>query len=108
MRDPKVASALHAIHRQPEHEWTVGSLAKKVGLSRSGFALRFQATVGETPVAYLTRWRMYLVTRRLRETERAVAEIATEVGYDSEASLNKAFKRVMGQPPGAYRRSSRL
>jgi AraC-like DNA-binding protein len=106
MRDPKIGAALHQIHRRPQDEWTVRALARAVGLSRSAFAARFLAIVGETPVAYLTRWRMYLVSRQLRETERAIAEIATTVGYDSEVSLNKAFKRLMGQPPGAYRRAA--
>ena len=106
MRDPAIGSALQLIHRGPQEDWTVATLARAVALSRSAFAERFQTIVGETPVAYLTRWRIYLVARQLRETPRAVSEIAAVVGYESEASLNKAFKRLMGVPPGAYRRAS--
>ena len=107
MRDPQIGAALRAIHRRPQDEWTVSTLAHAVGLSRSGFAARFLAIVGETPVAYLTRWRIYLACRALRETQRAIAEIAGLVGYQTEASLNKAFKRVTGVPPGSYRRAAR-
>ena len=106
MREPKIGAALAQIHRRPAHDWTVDSLARTVGMSRAAFAGRFHTIVGEPPVSYLTRWRIYLAARALRETVRTVAEIATTVGYETEASLNRAFKRVMGVPPGAYRRSA--
>jgi AraC-like DNA-binding protein len=105
MRDPAIGTALGAMHRKPEQDWTVKTLARVAGISRSGFAARFVATLGETPVHYLTRWRIYLATRQLRETKRAISEIASTVGYESEAALNKAFKRLIGVPPGAYRRA---
>jgi AraC-like DNA-binding protein len=103
MRDDHVGHALRLIHQRTAHAWTVRSLARAVGTSRSSFAARFVEVVGETPAAYLTRWRIYLAARQLRETDRAVAEIAADVGYETAASLNKAFKRLMRQPPGAYR-----
>jgi AraC-like DNA-binding protein len=106
MRDPAIGAALGQIHRRPEYDWTVERLAKTAGVSRSGLAARFVSTLGESPVHYLTRWRIYLVARQLRETKRSIGEIASTVGYDSEASLNKAFKRLIGVPPGAYRRAS--
>ena len=106
MRDPAIGAALGEIHRKPEHDWTVRTLARAAGVSRSAFAARFLSTIGATPVHYLTRWRIYLAARQLRETKRAIAEIATAVGYETEASLNKAFKRVIGVPPGAYRRAA--
>jgi AraC-like DNA-binding protein len=107
LRDPAIARALAAVHREPARDWTVHSLARAVAMSRSAFAERFGTIVGETPLAYVTRLRLYLAARELRETTRSVAEIATLVGYDSEASLGKAFKRALGVPPGAYRRGER-
>ena len=76
-------------------------------MSRSAFALRFKEKVGQSPLDYLTRWRMFRAGQLLRSSDKALVEIATSVGYDSEASFNKAFKRTTGSAPGAYRRSMR-
>ena len=105
LRDPRVAAALAAIHREPAREWTVRTLAREVGMSRSSFALTFAQLVGAPPLAYLMRSRLYAAKVLLRESSHGIAQIAERVGYDSEASLSKAFKRQFGTPPGAYRRA---
>ncbi len=107
LAEPQIASALALIHAQPGHDWTVASLASAVSMSRSAFATRFTASVGEPPLAYLTRWRLLRAAGAMRDGERMVslAEIAADAGYESEAAFNKAFKRMFGQPPGAFRRA---
>ncbi|MEO5738897.1 MAG: helix-turn-helix transcriptional regulator [Variovorax sp.] len=75
-------------------------------MSRSGFALRFKEKVGQSPLEYLTRWRMFRAGHLLRHTDKPLVEVAGSVGYESEAAFNKAFKRSSGAAPGAYRRSS--
>src|SRR5207253_4752553 len=103
LRDRQIAAALGQIHRQPERDWSVARLASTVGMSRSSFAARFTALVGEAPLAYLTRWRMHLAGELLRGRDLSVSEIAGRVGYESEAAFSKAFKREAGISPGAYR-----
>lgn len=107
LQDPQIGSALGAIHRNPERAWTVQSLAESVAMSRSAFASRFARLVGEPPLHYLTRWRMQKARSLLREGRATLAEVAQNVGYDSEAAFSKAFKRAVGRAPGAYRRASR-
>ncbi len=107
LRDPQVGKALALIHRRPEEGWTVGSLAKAVHLSRSVFSERFTELVGKPPMQYLTRWRMHLAGRWLREDKLRLGEIAARLGYESEPSFSRAFKRHMGAPPGAVRRGAR-
>ena len=108
--DPQVGAALGLIHDRPERPWTVASLAAEVALSRSAFAARFNALVGEPPLHYVTRWRMQKAASLLRSGHPAarsgLAEIAARVGYESEAAFNKAFKRWFGSAPGANRQSS--
>ena len=94
------------MHEKIEWPWTVGDLASAAGMSRSAFALRFKEVVGETPLDYLTRWRVYRATVLLREGDRKLSEIAKAVGYDSDASFNKTFKRIVGITPGEYRRAA--
>lgn len=102
--DPQIGAALHLIHEAPGEAWTVAKLATRVGMSRSAFALRFAANVGESPMQYLIRWRVQKAAMMLRARgDTAMTEIATRVGYSSEAAFNKAFKRLIGQAPGAYR-----
>ncbi|WP_372408394.1 AraC family transcriptional regulator [Streptomyces luteireticuli] len=105
--DPAVAPALTAVHEAPEAAWTVESLAERSGLSRAAFARRFTTLVGEPPVAYLTRWRMTVAGRLLRESDAPLAVVATRSGYGSEFAFAKAFKRAYGQAPGGYRRAAR-
>jgi AraC-like DNA-binding protein len=107
LSDPHVGRALGVMHAKVADPWTVESLATEVGLSRSGFAARFAALVGEPPLQYLTRWRMARAAELLRDTNESMAEIATTVGYDSVPSFNKAYKRWQGTSPGAFRRRAR-
>lgn len=101
--DPEIGKVLSLIHRQPAEPWTIAQLAKEVGISRSVLAARFRHYLGEPPVAYLTRWRLQLGARMLSKSSYSVARIASEVGYESEAAFNRAFKRQFGHPPARYR-----
>ncbi len=107
LKDQQMGSALALIHQNPERDWTVLALAEEVAMSRSAFAARFTKLVGEPPLHYLTRWRMQKAAGLLREGRASLAEIAEQVGYDSEAAFSKAFKRAIGSAPGAYRRRAR-
>ena len=104
LHDRQVGKAMSLMHRQPERDWRVESLAREVGMSRSGFSARFTALVGEPVLQYLTGLRMQLAHRELRETTDTLARIAERVGYRSEPAFNRAFKRVVGMPPGAVRK----
>jgi transcriptional regulator GlxA family with amidase domain len=109
LADPPIARALALMHDRPQEAWTVERLASGVGLSRSGFAARFRATVGEPPLEYLGGWRMTKAAQLLRESDHSTSEVAARVGYQSDAAFNRAFKRREGKGPGAYRRAhSRL
>jgi AraC-like DNA-binding protein len=108
LADPQLSAALGAMHAGPAHPWTVQELAGLAGMSRSTFAERFRNRAGETPIAYLTRWRMLLAADRLRQGEDTVARIAGSLGYESEHAFTTAFKRVMGMPPRRYTRSTRI
>ncbi|BDI28759.1 AraC family transcriptional regulator [Capsulimonas corticalis] len=105
IRDPKIGKTLAAMHRDPGHPWSVASLAKIAGSSRSMFSERFTAVVGEPPAHYLARRRMRVASVWLRNERVTVAEAAARLGYESEASFSRAFKRVIGSPPSALRRS---
>lgn len=107
IRDPEVGQALALLHRKPAHPWTVGSLSEEVGISRSVLAERWRRYLPETPMAYLTRWRLQLGAQMLRSTNSSVAHIASEVGYESEASFNRAFKREFSLPPAKFRLESK-
>jgi AraC-like DNA-binding protein len=102
-RDPVVGKSLGLLHSRIAHPWTIAGLAGEVGISRSALVERFTRYLSEPPIAYLTRWRLQLAARSLEKTSRGVAEIASDVGYESEAAFNRAFKREFGQPPGRYR-----
>jgi AraC-like DNA-binding protein len=103
LRDPAVGRALALLHARVAHPWTTEALAAEVNLSRSAFAERFTQLVGVPPISYLTDWRMQLAAARLRDTPRAIGQIAAELGYESEATFTRAFKRAMGVAPGRYR-----
>lgn len=105
LRDPMVGQALAALHRAASEEWTVERLARLVGLSRSVFAERFTAMVGHPPMQYLALWRMQLAARMLADGC-GVATVAASVGYESEAAFSRAFKKLVGHAPGAWRRIS--
>jgi AraC-like DNA-binding protein len=105
LKAPQIGAALRVIHKRPAQPWTVASLAEAAGMSRSAFAERFTAVVGESPMQYLTRWRLQKAASLLRAGDAGLAEVAARVGYESDAAFNKAFKRILGVTPGVYRRN---
>ncbi len=107
LHDRQIGKAMSLMHRHPERDWRVETLAREAGMSRSGFSARFTALVGEPALQYLTGLRMQLAYRELRQTSDTLARIAERVGYRSEPAFNRAFKRVVGLPPGAVRREAR-
>src|SRR5262249_34966211 len=106
-RDSDVGKTLALMHRNPAHPWTLAALAKEVRVSRSVLAERFRYYLNEPPIAYLTRWRLQLGGQMLSSTSYSVARIATEVGYESEAAFNRAFKREFTVPPARFRSQAR-
>ncbi|MCC7374573.1 MAG: AraC family transcriptional regulator [Verrucomicrobiales bacterium] len=104
LRDPSLSRALSALHLRPAHLWTAEALAREACLSRSAFADRFTSTIGLPPMSYLTRWRMLLAGQRLRESADTITQISAQVGYESEFTFSRAFRREMGMAPGAWRR----
>lgn len=104
LRDPFVGRALAGLHRNPARAWTIQSLAREGGLSRSALAERFTQFVGQPPMHYLTSWRMQLAANHLLSGGDSVAEIANRVGYDSEAAFSRAFKKAVGTPPSQWRK----
>lgn len=105
-RDPLVSRALTALHREPARKWTVDGLADTVGTSRSVLGERFTGLLEMPPMEYLTGWRMQLASNRLRGSREPLAGIAADVGYDSEAAFSRAFRRVVGISPGAWRQAA--
>jgi AraC-like DNA-binding protein len=106
LSDPRIGAVLRSVHERIEQPWTVAELASAAGMSRSAFALRFRQIVGETPLEYLTRWRIYKAALLLRDGDKKLTEVANAVGYDSDGSFNKTSKRIVGVTPGEYRRTS--
>jgi AraC-like DNA-binding protein len=105
-RDPIVGKALALMHQDPAHAWTVESLARRVGVSRTRFAERFRHFLQTSPMAYLTRWRLKLGADILQSTDDSVAQVAATVGYGSEAAFNRAFGRAFHCPPAQFRRTA--
>jgi len=106
LRDNQIGTALALIHREPEKDWSVASLAREVGMSRSGFSARFTDLVGESAMRYLTEWRMQLARLQLQETSDSLAVLAERFGYQSEAAFSRAFKRMFGESPGGVRNAA--
>ena len=106
LQDRQIGRALALIHRDPARPWTVAALADELAMSRSAFAARFTELVREPAMQYLTRWRMQLALGALEGEGATVGELAARLGYRSEAAFARAFKRVIGVPPGAVRRQS--
>jgi AraC family transcriptional regulator, alkane utilization regulator len=104
---PEVGQALRLLHRDPRQKWTVAELARAVRLSRSALGQRFAEVVGEPPMRYLAGWRMQLAKSLLRQPGLSIAQVAAQVGYDSDVAFHRAFKRHSGQTPAAWRNSSR-
>lgn len=105
VRDPVVGSALQALHKRPEHPWTVEELAHTAGTSRSVLAERFQLLVGSSPIQYLTQWRMVLASNLLARSSAPMTRIAEAVGYQTDTAFSRAFRREFGQPPATWRRA---
>ncbi|HSB10703.1 MAG TPA: AraC family transcriptional regulator [Blastocatellia bacterium] len=103
-RDPIIGQALALLHKDPTDPWTIANLARRVGLSRTRLAERFRHFLGESPMAYLAKWRLKLGAELLLSTEDSVAGVAVAVGYGSEAAFNRAFKREFDCPPAQFRR----
>jgi AraC-like DNA-binding protein len=106
-RDLEVGKTLALMHRNPANPWTIASLAKEAGVSRSVLAERFRHYLDATPMAYLTRWRLQLGAQLLTSTSYSVSQVASEVGYESEAAFNRAFKREFETPPARFRSESK-
>lgn len=102
LADKQLSGAIKAIHSDPAHRWTLEALAERAGMSRSTFAQKFKDKVGETPIEYLTRWRMLLAGERLSQSNDPISVIALSLGYESESAFSTAFKRVMACSPRQY------
>jgi AraC-like DNA-binding protein len=107
MRDPAVGRALSLLHEKPGAPWTLERLSQEAGLSRSALHERFVQFIGQPPMQYLTQWRMQIASGLLRDTNAKLIEVALDVGYESEAAFSRAFKRVVGVAPGAWRKGKR-
>jgi AraC-like DNA-binding protein len=107
VRDPIIGKCLSLLHGRIAYPWTIANLADEVGISRSALVERFSRYLSEPPMAYLTRWRLQLAARSLERSSQSVAEIASDIGYESESAFNRAFKREFGHPPGKYRSEQR-
>jgi AraC-like DNA-binding protein len=106
LRDKQIGRAIALIHRDPARDWTVASLASAVGMSRSAFAARFTELVGEPAMHYVSRWKMHAALTWLKESDAPLSQLASKLGYESEAAFSRAFKRLMGVSPGAARRQA--
>jgi transcriptional regulator GlxA family with amidase domain len=106
-RDTVVGKSLALLHRRASHAWTIAELAAEVGVSRSALVARFTRYLSDSPISYLTSWRLRMAAQALTSSSRSVADIAAAVGYESEAAFNRAFKRQFGVPPARYRRQGR-
>lgn len=105
LRDPNISRALQLMHGDPARDWTLEELARESGMSRAIFADRFAKCLGETPMRYLAKWRMQLAGNLLDRPDATIEDVAAKIGYRSEAAFNRAFKSIVGKPPGAWRRS---
>jgi AraC-like DNA-binding protein len=106
LRDERIARALAALHRAPGAEWRVDMLAREAGMSRTVFAERFAGLLHQTPMQYLAAWRMHLADEMLRVQRSSVAQVAEQLGYQTETAFRRAFKRVRGVGPGDVRRKA--
>ena len=108
LADKRMRMALSCIHQTPAHAWTLQELARSAGMSRTAFAQTFKRTVGESPMVYLTRWRMTLAANRIQDRREPISSVAPALGYQSESAFSAAFKRQWGSSPRQYLRSRRL
>jgi AraC-like DNA-binding protein len=104
LRDRVVGKCLALMHERPAHPWTLETLAREAGASRSVLAEKFTHYVGQSPIQYLGKWRMALASNLLRRSALSMMQIALEVGYETDAAFSRAFKREFGMPPASWRR----
>lgn len=104
--DRQLARAVEAMHAEPANDWTVEALARLSGMSRSAFAVRFKTVVGQTPLDYLTQWRVYAATRLIQRRHASLADVSRQVGYESVAAFHRVFKRETGMTPGEFRKAA--
>lgn len=102
-KDPRIVTALNAIHREPERSWTLNELSAIAGMSRASFSKNFNDLTGQSPISYVTHWRMFIASKWLRTENKSVKQISFGLGYKSESIFSTAFKRIYGQSPSAYR-----
>lgn len=102
----RIAKVLKVIHRNPEHRWTLLNMAETAHLSRSAFAKEFKALTGSSPIKYLSHLRMERAAYALSQGEKSISQVAEEAGYESDAAFNKAFRKMIGDTPGHYRRTA--
>ena len=107
LRDPVVGAAVAKLHADPAREWTTSALAREAAVSRATLTRRFASVLGEAPAAYLTRWRMDVAARRLRDGDESLEQVAAAVGYTSVYAFSRAFRRARGVPPGRFRAAAR-
>ncbi|HSW15346.1 MAG TPA: AraC family transcriptional regulator [Solimonas sp.] len=105
LADPQLGRALAAMHAEPGRDWSVASLASSANMSRTRFAEEFARLMGQTPIQYLTQWRMMSALRLLRDPRQSVLGIAEQLGYRTEAAFRRGFKRIHGHGPGHFRRA---
>ena len=108
MSDKHLSKAIQAMHSGIDRSWSVESLAREARMSRSAFALKFKTVLGQTPLEYLTRWRMHKAGGMIRSNNTSFSEVASAIGYGSESSFSRVFRREMGVAPREYRRKSAL
>ncbi|GGZ54717.1 AraC family transcriptional regulator [Paraglaciecola chathamensis] len=105
LEDNRIGNALELIHESPDHHWSLEELAQNVGMSRTSFAQQFKRLVGNTPMEYLTEWRMSLAYSKLQLSKDSMLAIALDIGYQSEAAFSRVFKKVIGQSPNEIRKA---
>ncbi|MFC3093463.1 AraC family transcriptional regulator [Alteromonas sediminis] len=108
LKDPRITKAIELVHESPSRHWSIAELAQAVGMSRTGFAVQFKQLVGNSPIDYLTEWRMSLAYSAIKQTNKSIIAIALDFGYQSESSFTRAFKKVIGRTPGEIRRIKAL
>ncbi len=104
IKNPKLSNVLKSIHNNPEYNWNLENLAREAGMSRTLFANKFKEIVGETPLHYITNWRILKAKKFLKESSVPISEVAEKVGYSSEAAFNRVFKKKVQKTPAVYRR----
>jgi AraC-like DNA-binding protein len=107
LHDRHVSAALRAMHAKPAEPWTLDTLAREAGLSRTAFSIRFSEVMGMPAIQYLSNWRLQLAAGLLGRQGMSIAQIAADIGFGSEAAFNRAFKRQVGVPPGTWRQRGR-